>query len=166
MHEVVAAVAGGRTATLVWVNEVGGRTFAVGAGAGRCFLKWAPAGSGLDLAAEADRMAWARRFHPVPEPLASGSVEAGSWLVTAALPGDNAVSARWQADPATAVTAIGEGLRALQETLPVASCPFGAPNGTTAPAGTASSSAPTGLRPTRNGPATTGCCTTSAPDYA
>jgi kanamycin kinase len=60
----------------------------------------------------------------VPQPLASGRDAGGSWLVTAALPGENAVSARWKADPATAVTAIGEGLRALHETLPGAQCPF------------------------------------------
>jgi aminoglycoside phosphotransferase len=38
--------------------------------------------------------------------------------------GTSAVGPRWTADPKTAVTAIGEGLRALHETLPVASCPF------------------------------------------
>ena len=69
-------------------------------------------------------MAWAVQYHPVPEPLACGHDDAGSWLVTAALPGDRASSARWKADPATAVTAIGEGPRALHEALPAARCPF------------------------------------------
>jgi kanamycin kinase len=120
----VASAAGGRAVTLVWANEAGGLTFAVGDGAGRCFVKWAPARSGLDLPAEAERLAWARQFHPVPQPLASGRDADGSWLVTAALPGENAVSARWKSDPATAVIAIGEGLRALHEALPPARCPF------------------------------------------
>lgn len=44
--------------------------------------------------------------------------------MTAPLPGDSAVSARWLAEPATAVRAIGAGLRALHERLPVAACPF------------------------------------------
>jgi aminoglycoside phosphotransferase len=44
--------------------------------------------------------------------------------VTAALDGDHAAGPRWRADPATAVTAIGEGLRALHESLPVPSCPW------------------------------------------
>jgi kanamycin kinase len=35
-----------------------------------------------------------------------------------------AVADRWTAEPRTAVTAIGEGLRALHETLPVRDCPF------------------------------------------
>ena len=120
----VAAAASGQILRLVWVNEAGGLTFAAGEGAGQRFIKWSPADSGLDLAAEAERMAWAGRYHPVPEPLACGHDDAGSWLVTAALPGDRATSARWKADPATAVTAIGEGLRALHEALPAERCPF------------------------------------------
>jgi kanamycin kinase len=119
----VASAADSRTLKLVWTNEAGGLTFAIGEDAGR-FIKWAPAGSGLDLAAEAERMRWAARYHPVPEPLACGHDDAGSWLVTAALPGDRASSARWRADPAMAVTAIGEGLRALHEDLPAVRCPF------------------------------------------
>jgi kanamycin kinase len=122
--EAVTSIAGGQHMTLEWANEAGGLTFAIGAGPGRCFIKWAPDGSGLDLEAEADRMEWAGQFHPVPQPLARGRDTAGSWLVTAALPGDSAVSGRWKADPATAVTAIGAGLRALHEALPVAGCPF------------------------------------------
>jgi aminoglycoside phosphotransferase len=111
----VTATADGGAMTLVWQNEAGGLTFEVtaGDGAGRHFIKWAPVGSYLDLAAEAARMTWARQFHPVPQVLGLGADETGSWLVTAALPGDNAVTDRWTAEPATAVTAIGEGLRAL-----------------------------------------------------
>jgi kanamycin kinase len=120
----VAVAAGGREVMLVWANEAGGLTFTAGEGTGRCFIKWASSGSGLDLPAESGRLAWARRFHPVPQPLASGRDAARSWLVTAALPGKNAVGARWKADPAAAVTAIGRGLRALHEALPAAQCPF------------------------------------------
>ena len=56
--------------------------------------------------------------------LGCGADGQGSWLVTAALPGRNAVSPRWLADPRTAVIAIGEGLRAMHDALPVAGCPF------------------------------------------
>ena len=63
MPAAVASAAGGRVVALVWANEAGGLTFAVGEGAGRCFIKWASAGSGLDLAAEAGRLARARQFH-------------------------------------------------------------------------------------------------------
>jgi aminoglycoside phosphotransferase len=120
----ITVAAAGRPMTLVWENDAGGLTFEAGEAAGRRFIKWAPDGSGLDLAAEAARMTWAGQFHPVPQMLDRGCDASGSWLVTAALPGDNAVTARWTSDPATAVTAIGEGLRALHDALPSAQCPF------------------------------------------
>jgi aminoglycoside phosphotransferase len=120
----VAAVAAGRPLRLVWQNESGGLTFEAGQGASRCFIKWSPAASWIDLAAEAGRLEWAAPFHPVPRVLAHGTDPAGSWLVTAALAGDNAVSQNWAAHPATAVRAIGAGLRSLHEALPVATCPF------------------------------------------
>jgi aminoglycoside phosphotransferase len=120
----VAELAAARTVRLVWENELGGLTFEVGADPDRCFVKWVPVASGIDLGAEAARMTWARPFTPVPRLLGQGADETGSWLVTAALPGESAVADRWLAEPRTAVTAIGEGLRALHEALPVAACPF------------------------------------------
>jgi kanamycin kinase len=87
-------------------------------------VKWAPARSGLDLAAEAARLRWAARYTPVPHLLGEGTDPAGTWIVTRALPGQMAVADRWKAEPRTAVTAIGQGLRALHEALPVRDCPF------------------------------------------
>jgi aminoglycoside phosphotransferase len=121
----VAALADGAVLRLVWVNEVGGLTYEVGTGGGRRFVKWAPAGSGLDLAAEAARLTWAGAHTPVPGVLAYGEDDVGSWLVTSPLPGRSGVDATWKRDPATAVREIGAGLRALHDTLPVGSCPFG-----------------------------------------
>ena len=65
MPAAVASLAEGRTMVPVWLNEAGGLTYEVGDGAERRFVKWAPAGSevDLDLAAEADRMEWACRYH-------------------------------------------------------------------------------------------------------
>jgi len=120
----VAAVAAGRPARQVWDNSLGGRTFEVGSDDDRCFVKWTPAASGIDLAGEAARMAWAVTFTPVPRVIGQGADEAGSWIITAALPGQSAVTPRWQSDPAIAVTAIGEGLRAMHDALPVPACPF------------------------------------------
>jgi kanamycin kinase len=109
----------------VWTNEVGGLTFEVrDADGGRRFVKWAPAGSGLDLAAEVDRLRWASGRVVVPRVLDHGVEPDGEWLVTAGLAGQNAVSPRWTADPATAVRALGEGLRHLHDVLPVGDCPF------------------------------------------
>ena len=120
----VLALAGGGAVRPVWVNELGGITFEVGAGDRRRFVKWSPAGSGIDLAAEAARLSWAAAFTPVPRLLGQGVDPTGSWLVTAALPGEMAITARWKARPHTAVAAIGEGLRAMHEALPVGGCPF------------------------------------------
>jgi kanamycin kinase len=119
----VRDLAGARQVRLVWENE-DALTFEAGDDPDRRFVKWAPAGSPLDLAAEAARMTWAAAYSSVPRVLGRGADSEGSWLVTAALPGHSAVSSRWLADPRTAVIAIGEGLRAMHDALPVADCPF------------------------------------------
>jgi aminoglycoside phosphotransferase len=129
LPEPVAAIAAGRPVRLAWKNELGGRTFEIGPGAASsgqqgCFVKWSPYVLGIDLAGEAARMRWARTYTPVPAVLAEGADETAAWIVTAPLPGTNAVEDNWIANPATAVRAIGEGLRALHERLPVACCPF------------------------------------------
>ncbi|MFI9602969.1 aminoglycoside 3'-phosphotransferase [Streptomyces sp. NPDC052043] len=108
----------------VWKNELGGLTFQLGLGDTRRFVKWTPAGSGIDLSAEAARLRWAARFTAVPHVLDEGADETGSWLVTRGLPGRMAVDDRWKGDPAAAVRAIGSGLRAFHDALPVVDCPF------------------------------------------
>lgn len=60
----------------------------------------------------------------MPRVLGSGSDDQGSWLVLSPIDGENAVAERWLADPATAVTAIGSGLRRMHERLPADACPF------------------------------------------
>jgi kanamycin kinase len=103
----------------VWLNQRGGLTFR----AGELFLKWSP--PGFDLAPERDRLAWASTWHPVPEVVefVDGG-ERGQLLSTRAIRGTSAVDARWHRDPRRAARAIGEGLRALHDNLPVAACPF------------------------------------------
>jgi aminoglycoside phosphotransferase len=122
---VVVQLAGGQPYRAVWENELGGLTVEIGQGAQRRFVKWAPRPAvGLDLAAEADRLRWAVAFTSVPRLLELGSDEDGSWILTEALPGQSAVDDRWKAEPLRAVTAIGAGLRAFHDALPVARCPF------------------------------------------
>jgi kanamycin kinase len=120
----VRALAAGRPVRPVWRNVLGGLTFEVPTSGGRWFVKWVPAGCGPDLHREVSRLRWAGPFTPVPAVVDQGSDETGSWLVTGALPGDNAVSGRWLADPGPAVAAIGRGLRQLHDRLPVDRCPF------------------------------------------
>jgi kanamycin kinase len=122
--EAVRDAAAGRAIHPVWTNEIGGLTFQLGDGDGRRFLKWTPTGSGVDLTAEAVRLTWAAAYTPVPRVLDQGGDDEGTWLITAGLPGSSAVADRWTRDPATAVTAIGTGLRAFHDALPIADCPF------------------------------------------
>jgi hypothetical protein len=102
----VQRLIGGRLARAVWENEQGGLTFEVATDSERCFVKWAPATSGIDLSEEVACLSWAAAFSPVPRVLSEGADDAGSWIVTAALRGENAVSDRWRADPGRAVSAI------------------------------------------------------------
>ncbi len=90
----------------------------------RCFIKWAPAVNRGTLDDEAARLAWATAFVRVPRVIDRGTDAEGSWIMSLGLPGDNAVSDRWKAEPLTAVVAIGRGLRAFHDSLPVAGCPF------------------------------------------
>jgi kanamycin kinase len=122
----IAEIAAGRATSLVWTNELGGRTYELGTGTSRrSFVKWCPPGCSIDLERERARLAWASAFVVVPRVLDHGRDDAGSqWMVTEALPGTNAVDPRWLAAPAVAVGAIGAGLRALHDALPVTACPF------------------------------------------
>lgn len=105
---------------LIWVNGAGGITYRDH----DRYLKFQPAGAGPDLDDERARMAWARSWHPVPEVLDLGRDDTGKISVTRALPGWGAATPYWRERPKDAVRALGEGLRALHENLPVDRCPF------------------------------------------
>lgn len=117
----VHAVARGARIEPVWQNELGGVTFRTDDGR---FIKHGPRNAETSMAREAERLRWASRWIRVPEVLDEGSDRGEEWLVTRALPGLSAVDPRWLAEPATAVAAIGAGLRSLHDSLPVAECPF------------------------------------------
>lgn len=123
MPLAVAALAGRRLPRCVWVNEAGGLTFEVDDDP-RVIVKWAPARSNLDLAAERVRLEWAVGYTKVPRVLGHGTDLEGEWLALSALPGRSAVDPRWVRAPRAAVRAIGRGLRQLHEELPVGDCPF------------------------------------------
>ncbi|MBP2387481.1 aminoglycoside 3'-phosphotransferase [Paeniglutamicibacter kerguelensis] len=124
--ERLLALAQGDSIRPVWVNGVGGVTFRMGEGTGReRYVKYAAAGTPeSDFAREAARMEWAGRFSPVPEVLEQGADEQGSWLATRAMAGASAVDPVWVARPEQAARAIGAGLRALHDALPVEGCRF------------------------------------------
>jgi kanamycin kinase len=123
---VAAAEVLGATLRPVWRNQLGGLTYELLAGSGgsRWFVKWTPTDSGIDLGAEVDRLAWAAGFTPVPRVVDQGADDDGTWFVSEGLAGDSAVADRWRAVPEVAVPAIGAGLRALHDALPVAECRF------------------------------------------
>lgn len=113
--DLVRAAAGDAELEEVWLNELGGLTYR----AGDRYLKWSPPG-GPDLAGERARLDWAAPYHPVPEVVELRHDGGAQLLVTRALPGVSAV----RLEPRVAARALGEGLRALHEDLPVAGCPF------------------------------------------
>ena len=117
----VAALAAGAALTPVWHNNIGGLTFRTDNGR---FIKFGPLDAEANMRDEAERMRWASAWTRVPEVLDQGQDATHEWLVTAALPGESAVAPRWIAEPATAVRAVGAGLRALHAALPVDECPW------------------------------------------
>ena len=84
------------------------------------FLKLHPAGS--RIADEAVRLRWAQEFLPVPRLIEYGSDGDYDWLLTEGLPGVDATQIK--DDPRALVTALGEGMRAFHEAVPVRECPF------------------------------------------
>ncbi|TLH49453.1 aminoglycoside phosphotransferase APH(3') [Mycolicibacterium aubagnense] len=120
--DVVDALAAGRPVAPVWVNELGGVTFAIGTGDE--YVKTYPADHAPLLTDEAVRLRWAGQYIAVPPVLGEGA----GWLHTAGLPGYSAVDPRWADDPETAAHAIGAGLRAMHDALPVEDCRFGRPS--------------------------------------
>lgn len=117
----VIALARGAALEAVWVNGVGGLTYRTDDDR---YIKFGPRNEESSFSGEAERLEWARTHTPVPRVLELGGDATHEWLVTAALSGASAVAPRWLSDPATAVRAVGEGLRALHEALPVDVCPF------------------------------------------
>lgn len=117
----VAELARGAAVEAVWLNGYGGVAFRTDDGR---FIKHGPRNAESSAEGEAVRLRWAGRYTPVPEVIEVGGDQTHEWLVTVALPGLSAVHPRWLAEPAVAVRAVGEGLRALHESLPVDECPF------------------------------------------
>lgn len=120
----VTELARGARITPVWVNGIGGKTFRLGEGTGTEYVKWLPLTHRRWIVEEAARLTWAGTYVRAPEVLDHGADDQGAWLRTRAVPGLSAVDPRWHGEPRTAVVAVGEALRALHDTLPVADCPF------------------------------------------
>lgn len=118
---IVQGLARGAALEPVWRNALGALTFRTDDGR---YIKAGPIDPELEADADVRRLAWAGAYARVPVVLESGSDGEREWLVTRAIPGESAVAPRWIARPEAAVRAVGEGLRALHEALPVDECPF------------------------------------------
>ncbi|MCR2808675.1 MULTISPECIES: aminoglycoside 3'-phosphotransferase [unclassified Microbacterium] len=105
----------------LWRNEIGGVTFRTDDDR---VIKFGPRNAETSFRDEAARLRWASAYTSVPRVLELGGDATQEWMVTVALPGLSAVTPRWLADPATAVAAVGAGLRAFHDALPVRLCPF------------------------------------------
>jgi kanamycin kinase len=116
---MVAALAGGEQAEAVWLNGIGGLTFRL---PGR-HAKW-QRGSAADLADEAERLEWARSFVTVPRVLSLVREGDEQLLVTETVPGVSAVLEPWNRVPASSARALGAGLRAFHDAIPVDACPW------------------------------------------
>ncbi len=117
----VRNLAGRAVLTPVWHNHYGGLTFRTDDSR---YIKWGPRNAEFTLRDEAERMRWTEQWIRVPQVLEQVEDETHEWLITAALEGRSAVDPKWVAEPATAVRAVGEGLRAMHDALPVAECPW------------------------------------------
>ena len=126
----VCELARGADLTPVWLNDYGGVTFRATGATGSTnatdpfYIKWGPRNLEFSLRDEVERMRWAGRWIRVPRVLDHGEDATHEWLITAAIDGRSAVDPRWVAEPAAAVRAVGEGLRAMHDALPVAECPW------------------------------------------
>ncbi|WP_194420733.1 aminoglycoside 3'-phosphotransferase [Microbacterium abyssi] len=120
----VRELARGADLTPVWHNDYGGITFRASGDFDPFYIKWGPRNLEFALRDEAERMRWAERWIHVPRVLDHGEDETHEWLLTAAIEGRSAVDPRWVADPATAVRAVGEGLRAMHDALRARECPW------------------------------------------
>lgn len=144
----VRALAADREITPVWVNHLGGVTYRATGPDDALYIKYGPE----PTAPEAERTAWAAAHlgaggTRVPHVVGHGSepvhdaawapparvspgaaptvrAETAHWLVTCALPYASAVEQRWLAEPATAVRALGVGLRRFHDALDPAACPY------------------------------------------
>lgn len=117
----VRELARGAALVPVWRNNHGGLTFRT---SDARYIKHGPRNAESSLADETARLEWAGTHLRVPHVLESGGDDTHEWLVTRAIPGESAVAPRWVARPAVAVRAVGEGLRALHDALPVDECPY------------------------------------------
>jgi kanamycin kinase len=106
-------------------NEAGVVTYRLaGDGERAWFLKVAPPDLEPPLDLEATRLRWARAHLPVPQVRGTGpTASGGAWMLTDALPGEDATRSPLTSHPDRLVPALARGLRRFHAT-PIEPCPF------------------------------------------
>lgn len=121
--ELVTHLAAGRPLQCVWRNQIGGTTWRIGTrSADDEHVKVGPPHPEFDPAGDAERMAWAARWLPVPNVLGHGAHAGLLFLHTRALAGTNAIELT--DDPHATARALGVALRRWHDALPVQECPW------------------------------------------
>lgn len=108
---------------LVYRNDVGTLTYRLDDAEQPRFLKLARAGGYPTLASECERLRWAADFLPVPAVVEEGAATDVEWLVTEALPGEDATHSTWLSRPHMLTRLLAQGLRQFHS-APVEHCPF------------------------------------------
>lgn len=117
---VVHELAAGRPVTIVWRNQIGGVTYALGNG--EEYVKYGPAHWEFDADPEFDRLRWVSEYVAAPRPIDHGTDGENRWLRTVGIPATSAVLGGWNRRPEVVVPELGRGLRRLHDTVPVAGC--------------------------------------------
>ena len=118
---LVLELAAGRSVHPVWVNQIGGVTYAIDGGTE--YVKYGPPHSEFDPDAEFARLRWVSAFVTAPRPIDHGvDVDGSLWLRTVGIPATSAVLAGWRNHPDVVVPELGRALRRFHDLVPFEGC--------------------------------------------
>ena len=118
---LVLELAAGRSVEPVWVNQIGGVTYAIDGGAE--YVKYGPPHNEFEPEPEFARLRWVSAFVHAPLPIDHGvDADGNRWLRTVGIPATSAVLAGWRTRPDVVVPELGRALRRYHDVVPVEGC--------------------------------------------
>jgi len=118
---LVRELAAGRSVNPVWVNQIGGVTYAIDGGAE--YVKYGPPHAEFDAEPEFARLRWVSRFVNAPRPIDHGvDADGNRWLRTVGIPATSAVLGGWRRRPEVVVPELGRALRRFHDRVPMDGC--------------------------------------------
>jgi kanamycin kinase len=118
---LVLELADGRSVDPVWVNQIGGVTYAIDGGTE--YVKYGPPHDEFDPDPEFARLRWVSAFVNAPRPIDHGVDGTGNrWLRTVGIPATSAVLDGWRDHPDVVVPELGRALRRFHDLVPVGEC--------------------------------------------